>query len=409
MTEGLEEPLDPRTELDSHANMVVLGKNCFVFDNVHGRTCEVAPYDPSMGTTKMVPVVDAALAYDCPYTHRSYLLIVRNALYVPTMTNNLIPPFIIREAGTQIKDTPKIHVTNPDESDHAITFPDQDLRIPLQLWGIFSFFHTRMPSSEEIAHSEPIFLTPDSDNWNPHSEHFAQNEDSMLDWEGYIAPQKRQKKHTLDLNTAVDMPVWENAVDDTVTAAFDATLDAEDYDADWYGDQFAKSLNDCLESSKFGISIGSVTSYIEDAPELFEPIFGHIDDFKSEIDAVQANRPGKVTPELLSKIWHIKEDLAKKTIIQTTQLYRQGADNDLSRQFSTNDRMLRYKRINSQFFTDTLFVTAKGKSTRGNTCAQLFVSDKGFVAIYPMASKRDYPKALHLFCKEIGEECSVLD
>ena len=64
--------------------------------------------------------------------------------------------------------------------------------------------------------------------------------------------------------------------------------------------------------------------------------------------------------------------------------------------------MLRYKRINSQFFTDTLFVTKKGKSSKGNTCAQLFVSDKGYVAIYPMERKGDYVKALHLFCKEIG-------
>ena len=66
--------------------------------------------------------------------------------------------------------------------------------------------------------------------------------------------------------------------------------------------------------------------------------------------------------------------------------------------------MLRYKRINSQFFTDTFF----GKSTRGNTCAQLFVSDKGFVAIYPMKSKADYPQALHLFLKEVGVPHTLL-
>ena len=70
--------------------------------------------------------------------------------------------------------------------------------------------------------------------------------------------------------------------------------------------------------------------------------------------------------------------------------------------------MLRYKRINSQFFTDNLFVTKKGKSTRGNTCAQLFVSDKGFVAIYLMEKKGNYVKALHLFCKEIGMPMTLL-
>ena len=54
------------------------------------------------------------------------------------------------------------------------------------------------------------------------------------------------------------------------------------------------------------------------------------------------------------------------------------------------------------FFTDTFFVTSKGKSQRGNTCAQLFVSDKGYVAIYPMKSKSEFLNALKQFCKEVG-------
>ena len=104
----------------------------------------------------------------------------------------------------------------------------------------------------------------------------------------------------------------------------------------------------------------------------------------------------------MSKIWNISNDAASKALAQSTQYCRHGASNALSRQYSTNDRMLRYKRINSQFYTDTFFVTGSTKSTRDNTCAQLFVSDKGFVAIYPMKSKGEFPSALKLFCKEIG-------
>ena len=83
--------------------MAALGKYCFVFDNVKGRTCDVAPYDPSISTAKKVPVVDAALVYDCQYTFKPYLLIAWNALYVPTMENNLIPPFLMREAGIKLQ------------------------------------------------------------------------------------------------------------------------------------------------------------------------------------------------------------------------------------------------------------------------------------------------------------------
>ena len=86
----------------------------------------------------------------------------------------------------------------------------------------------------------------------------------------------------------------------------------------------------------------------------------------------------------------------------TTQLNRQSANSTLSRNFGTNDRMLRYKRIKSHFYTDTLLVTKKGKSTHGNTCAQIYVSDKGMVACYPMAHVRDFLSTLKLFAKEVG-------
>jgi hypothetical protein len=62
--------------------------------------------------------------------------------------------------------------------------------------------------------------------------------------------------------------------------------------------------------------------------------------------------------------------------------------------------MLRYKRLKSTFFSDTLF--SNQKSTRHNSCAQLFVSDKGFVAIYPMRSQAQFNDALHWFCKQVG-------
>ena len=42
--------LESRTELYSHANMVVLGRNWFVFDEFHARTCDVELFYTSIGT-----------------------------------------------------------------------------------------------------------------------------------------------------------------------------------------------------------------------------------------------------------------------------------------------------------------------------------------------------------------------
>ena len=50
-----------RTELDSHANMVVLGKESFIFEST-GKTCNVEPFSIDLGIAQDIPIVDAALA-----------------------------------------------------------------------------------------------------------------------------------------------------------------------------------------------------------------------------------------------------------------------------------------------------------------------------------------------------------
>ena len=74
----------------------------------------------------------------------------------------------------------------------------------------------------------------------------------------------------------------------------------------------------------------------------------------------------------------------------------------MSRQFSTYDCILWYGRITSTFFADTMFAQPGVKSTRGNSCCQVFVSDKGFVALYPMKSQTEFQDALHWFYKQVG-------
>ena len=53
---------DPRTELDSHVNMVVIGAHAFIFESTN-RTCNVQTFDPSLGTASKIPIVDGAVVY----------------------------------------------------------------------------------------------------------------------------------------------------------------------------------------------------------------------------------------------------------------------------------------------------------------------------------------------------------
>ena len=111
-----------RTELDSHANMPVIGRNAYILSKI-GETVDVAPFTPDYKPIS-VELVDAALKYECPYSGKVKILIIRRGLHVPSMTHDLLPPFMLREAGIHINEVPKIHVASPTEKHHAITFQE---------------------------------------------------------------------------------------------------------------------------------------------------------------------------------------------------------------------------------------------------------------------------------------------
>ena len=121
------------TDLDSHANMCVFGKNCIVLSET-GRTVDVNAFAEEVGGLNEVPIVDVIVAYDCPRSNKVFLLVARNVLYVESMENNLVPPFLLREAGLQVNDVPKIHWTQEMTEDvHTIQELESGLFIPLRL------------------------------------------------------------------------------------------------------------------------------------------------------------------------------------------------------------------------------------------------------------------------------------
>ena len=94
------------------------------------------------------------------------------------------------------------------------------------------------------------------------------------------------------------------------------------------------------------------------------------DDLDDLMDStVQAGKPRGVDPKYLSRSWRISHEDAKNTIDFTTQASIRKDNPVLSRNYSTNDRMLGYKRIKNFFFMDTFFATKKGdQSLTGYIC-----------------------------------------
>ena len=192
--------VESHTELDSHANMPVVGKHAYIIAKT-GKKVNVSPFTPDYKPL-MVPLVDAMVRYDNPYNGKSYILVLWNALYVPSMDNNLIPPFMLREMGVTMNDVPKIHKEDPTVDDHAITFMETGFRIPLSLWGIFSYFPTSKPTHDDLLNPNEVYILSPA-TWNPHSNAYSTNEKSMLDWEGNMQP-KNDHQHQIVLDDVED-------------------------------------------------------------------------------------------------------------------------------------------------------------------------------------------------------------
>ncbi len=89
---------------------------------------------------------------------------LRNTLHVLSMKSNLIPLFLVLEAGIQVNSMPKIQVEYPITKDHSLYFPEADLRIPLPLWGIFSYFPTTITTLQMMEECENMLSLPQMDN-----------------------------------------------------------------------------------------------------------------------------------------------------------------------------------------------------------------------------------------------------
>jgi hypothetical protein len=87
---------ESRTDLDSHANMPVVGSEAHILADL-GKIRGVYPYTPDYKPTQ-VQMVDAAVRYESPFDGKVYILVIRNALYVASMKYILVPPFVMREA-----------------------------------------------------------------------------------------------------------------------------------------------------------------------------------------------------------------------------------------------------------------------------------------------------------------------
>lgn len=83
-------------------------------------------------------------------TGEKFILIGRNELYVTSKDHNLLPTFIMSEAGIEMNDKAKIHCNKPTKNDNATIDKEMVMHICLYIDNTFSIFRSSKLTIDEI-------------------------------------------------------------------------------------------------------------------------------------------------------------------------------------------------------------------------------------------------------------------
>ena len=138
-----------KVELDSHADICVVGNNCLVIHDLN-RPVNVYSYDPKDGH-RSTKTVNTAVGYQDPQRGQKFILMINQAILIDDLVNHLLCPMQCHWNGVQINEVPKFLTETPSETTHAIELVDLFdaaclLIIPQKLSNVTSYFDVYSPS-----------------------------------------------------------------------------------------------------------------------------------------------------------------------------------------------------------------------------------------------------------------------
>ena len=420
----------------------------------------VGGFDKSLGSRGNTAVVRCAVAYDCPETFQTYILFFNEALYLPTMKTNLLCPFQMRSNGVQLADVPLQHLPAADRtpSSHTISVPEKGLHIPLELRGTMSGCTVRKPTQAEVddkAESEVTHVEMTSSiPWEPHDPAHSTEEDLLRrHLSNDIDLREKQSRDIFEVNSSphqvrgqdqgdpleVDSPLDDEAVESELESLLQEPVEAPaepleielqsilrgPHERGHGKVTFTTPLCDVLifdpqataAEPMLPLRLLSAVQVERDKGR-FHPteIDSCAKSLLMDMDAADRSlrelttykkRSGHVTPERLARNWGIGLEAAKRTILNTTQLaVRDFSGTTGTRRLKPYADMLKLKRLKSELYTDTMF--AKCKSLRGNTCAQIYVANNGWIYCVPMKKESDAHLSLDDLFRDYGVPIAII-
>ena len=386
-----------RSELDSHADTTVAGRNCVQIHNTE-RSCDVAPFSDTYEPMKDVAIVTAATGFTAT-TGRQYILVFHECLYMPELSHTLINPNQLRHFNTQVQDNP--YATDP----MSIASPNGDFIACLESEGTNIFLNTWSPTQDELASLPHIELTSQQP-WEPHKIAFPATK--------YYVKEEMESRNisglSMDFRQSLEDPGDTPMVDEedvifdtqefnrrlvaSVRVTGTAASEIEGHNMDEQRRIAEMITNERIEEMIYNDKNGkkAADGDVPAPPE--QPA-----EFKQQGTFISLERHSNTTPEDLSERWSISVAQAKLTLEATTQRLKRSAVMPLARRYRA-DRMFGVKRLDCVLSTNTMH--AKNKSVHGELYCQVFGAKEFFVEAYPIEKKSDCHEALDRFIKEYG-------
>jgi hypothetical protein len=347
-------------ELDTHADTCCLGKVAEIVSYT-GKYCEVSGFSDSLNKLTDIPIITGAVAVDSP-SGNVLILQFHQALYLgENLEGVLMCPNQVRSNGLVVDDCPR-HLSANKSSTHSIHDPASDRRLPLKLRGVISYINVRKPTREEIESCDTIHMTEERE-WNPYDSSFQEQEEAATLNDEYVVEDFRGSRTIL--STSSQRESRESIGDQRMLA----------------------SVSKCLNNEEF--------------------LKGLVDNVRVQTDiqgrSVQATRTSNrqvIQAEELAKRWGIGVKTAINTLKVTTQRGVRHPVHPLARRYRTKQNQLRRNQLSCTVYSDTFFATTP--SVRGNTCAQIFVTDSEFPVVFPMRKKGEAYLGLDHFIADVG-------
>jgi hypothetical protein len=219
------------TELDSHTKLAVAGSETTIIA-CSGAFSNVTLFSKDLPAMDMVEIGDDVMCFYDPILLETYILVMKNVMLIPSMGHNLIPPFLIQEAGLIPDATPTHQTPCPSIDNHSTRGQRSGLWIHLQFNGIFSYFNTRpltLDEQENRMDYPVVFITHEGESWDPYSDHYAEEETAIVDVNGLLVEQDPRPQSAIfteaDIGKLYGKPVTWDHYNDVVNAIADDDCD----------------------------------------------------------------------------------------------------------------------------------------------------------------------------------------